>query len=105
MIAIISVVYAVLLAFIAVATWESFASSETIVESEAGYIGNLYRDTQGFPDTVGAPMRQTLKEYADAVIQAEWPVQRRGELPSSAGGHCVSCTASSSNSSPIRAAK
>ena len=83
MIAIISVVYAVLLAFIAVATWESFASTQTIVEAEAGYICNLYLDTQGFPDTVGAPMRQTLKEYADAVIHAEWPVQRRGELPSS----------------------
>ena len=44
-IAIISVVYAVLLAFIAVATWESFSSAETIVQAEAGYIGNLYRDT------------------------------------------------------------
>jgi hypothetical protein len=86
MIAIISVVYAVLLAFIAVATWESFASAETIVEAEAGYICNLYRDTQGFPDTVGALMRQTLREYTDTVIQAEWPVQRRGELPSSGWG-------------------
>ena len=28
-------------------------------------------------------MRQTLEEYAEAVIHAEWPVQRRGELPSS----------------------
>ena len=52
-IAIISVVYAVLLAFIAVATWESFSSAETIVQAEAGYIGNLYRDTKGFPDQIG----------------------------------------------------
>jgi hypothetical protein len=56
------------------------------VEAEAGYICNLYRDTQGFPDTVGALMRQTLKEYTDTVIQAEWSVQRRGELPSSGWG-------------------
>lgn len=81
-IAIISVVYAVLLAFIAVATWEAFSSAEAVVQEEAGYIGNLYRDTEGFPDAVGQPMRQRLREYADTVVQAEWPVQQAGELPS-----------------------
>ncbi len=48
----------------------------------AGYIGNLYRGTQGFPDSVGRPMRQTLKEYAERVIDKEWPVQQKGQLPS-----------------------
>src|SRR5271170_5733487 len=66
-IAIISVVYAVLLAFIAVATWESFSSAETIVQAEAGYIGNLYRDTKGFPDQIGEQMRTTLKDYTETV--------------------------------------
>ncbi len=79
---IISVVYAVLMAFIAVATWGSFSAAEGIVQEEAGYMGNLYRDTKGFPDKVGDEMRKTLKGYADAVIQEEWPVQQRGELPS-----------------------
>src|SRR4029077_8279259 len=44
---IISVVYAVLMAFIAVATWESFSAAESIVQEEAGYMGNLYRDSKG----------------------------------------------------------
>jgi len=82
-IAIISVVYAVLLAFIAVATWESFSSAEAIVQAEAGYIGNLYRDTKGFPDQIGERMRNTLKDYTETVIRAEWPMQREGEVPSS----------------------
>jgi hypothetical protein len=82
-IAIISVVYAVLLAFIAVATWESFSSAETIVQEEAGYIGNLYRDTKGFPDQIGEQIRMTLKGYTDRVIRAEWPLQRQGEPPGS----------------------
>jgi hypothetical protein len=69
-IAIISVVYAVLLAFIAVATWESFSSAETIVQEEAGYIGNLYRDTKGFPDQIGEQIRMRLKDYTDRVIRA-----------------------------------
>ena len=81
-IAIISVVYAVLLAFIAVATWEAFSSAEAAVQTEAGYIGNLYRDTRGFPAAVGQPMREALKDYAETVIHAEWPAQMRGRLPS-----------------------
>jgi len=79
---IISVVYAVLMAFIAVATWGSFSAAGAIVQEEAGYMGNLYRDTKGFPDKVGDEMRKTLRAYADAVVQEEWPVQQRGELPS-----------------------
>jgi len=82
-IAIISVVYAVLLAFIAVATWESFSSAETIVQAEAGYIGNLYRDTKGFPDQIGEQMRNALTDYTESVIRAEWPVQRQGKVPGS----------------------
>lgn len=80
-IAIISVVYAVLLAFIAVATWESFAASDNVVQAEAGYIGNLYRDTRGFPDPLGQRMRALLSQYADAVVEKEWPLQRQGVIP------------------------
>jgi hypothetical protein len=83
-IAIISVVYAVLLAFIAVATWESFAEAARIVQEEAGYIGNLYRDTDGFPEAMGAQMRESLKQYTDAVVHEEWPVQERGKIPEAA---------------------
>ena len=81
-IAIISLVYTVLLAFIAVATWEAFSSADALVQQEAGYIGNLYRDTQGFPDSIGQPMRKALQEYAETVIHQEWSVQQQGKLPS-----------------------
>jgi hypothetical protein len=81
-IAIISLVYTVLLAFIAVATWEAFASADALVQEEAGYIGNLHRDTRGFPDSAGQPMRKALEDYAETVIHQEWPVQQQGRLPS-----------------------
>lgn len=47
------------------------------------YIGNLYRDTKGFPDQIGEQMRTTLKDYTETVIRTEWPVQRQGEVPGS----------------------
>jgi hypothetical protein len=80
-IAVMGVVYAVLLAFIAVATWERFSSADAVVQAEAGTVDGLYRDTQGFPDAVAEALRKTIREYADTVVHAEWPVQMRGEVP------------------------
>ena len=47
--AIVGVAYAVLLAFIAVAAWQSFSDADKVVDTEASYVGNLYRDTTGLP--------------------------------------------------------
>jgi hypothetical protein len=81
MFATIGVVYAVLLAFIAIATWEALSSTGTVVRQEAGYIDNLYRDSQGFPVAVGGALRERIKQYTDTVVHEEWPVQMQGEVP------------------------
>ena len=47
-IAVVGVVYAVLLAFIAVATWETFRKSNTVVGDEASYVA-IFRNTIGLP--------------------------------------------------------
>jgi Protein of unknown function (DUF4239) len=81
-VAIISVTYAVLLAFIAIATWESFTNSEDIVDREADYVGSIHRDTQGLPPAMGREIRKDIRDYVDTVIRAEWPVQQSGRVPS-----------------------
>lgn len=78
----ISVVYAVLLAFIAVATWEAFSNAERVVDEEAGFIGNLYRDSEGLPQPIGGSIRALLMQYTDVVVHREWPLQQQGEIPS-----------------------
>jgi hypothetical protein len=80
-VAIISVVYAVLLAFIAIATWQSFTAADEIVQTEADYVGSIYRDTQGLPPLVGQNIRDALETYVHTVIDQEWPVQREGQTP------------------------
>ena len=82
MLAVISVTYAVLLAFIAIATWESFTSSEGIVDREADCVGSIYRDTQGLPAAMGEEIRSDVRQYTDTVIHQEWPVQQTGKIPS-----------------------
>jgi len=81
-VAIISVTYAVLLAFIAIATWESFTNSEDIVDREADCVGSIYRDTQGLPLAMGQEIRKNIRTYADTVIRIEWPIQQSGRIPS-----------------------
>jgi hypothetical protein len=80
-IAVISVTYAVLLAFIAIATWESFSDAGQIVDNEADYVGSIYRDTQGLPASMGQDIRNDTRSYVDSVIRDEWPLQEAGRTP------------------------
>jgi hypothetical protein len=80
-VAVISVTYAVLLAFIAVATWESFSRAERLVDTEADYVGSIYFDTQGLPSQMGHDIREDLREYVNIVVEDEWPEQRAGNVP------------------------
>jgi len=77
-IAIIGVVYAVLLAFIAVAAWASFDSASRVVQQEANLVGNLYRDSIALDEPARSQMRQALSEYLDIVVNHEWPAQQAG---------------------------
>src|SRR5215470_17155587 len=55
--AVVGVLYAVLLAFIAIATWESFSRASDVVENESDYAGGMYLDTAGLPNTKGQQIR------------------------------------------------
>lgn len=79
-IAIIGVVYAVLLAFIAVAAWQSFDQANQVVQEEANLVGNLYRDSVDVPQPERNEIRQALKDYLDLVIGEEWPAQQAGRI-------------------------
>jgi hypothetical protein len=80
-IAVIGVLYAVLVAFIAIATWESFSKASDIVEAESDYAGGIYLDTQGLPQAKGEKIRDAVKRYVSVVIDDEWPIQRAGKVP------------------------
>jgi len=78
----ISVTYAVLLAFIAIAAWQSYSEATEIVDLEADYVDSIYRDTQGLPEAVGASIRKDVQRYVSTVVNDEWPVQQAGKTPS-----------------------
>lgn len=75
--AVIGVIYAVLLAFIAVGVWERFHLAESRTYEEAGAIATAYRDAGSF--TEGVRLRATLQAYVRSVIFHEWPRMAAGE--------------------------
>jgi hypothetical protein len=83
-IAIIGVIYAVLLAFIAVAAWESFDAAGRVVQQEANLVGNLARDSVALGPAERAQMQQVIAQYLDVVIHREWPAQEAGQVDTNA---------------------
>ena len=77
----IAVLYAVLLAFIAIATWESYAKAIDVVQTEANLAANLSRDTVGLPASTAELLRAEVRQYLRVVIAKEWPAQRAGRVP------------------------
>lgn len=75
--AVVGVVYAVLLAFVAVTVWERFEMAETRSYEEASALGVVYRNADDFPQS--GQIRAALREYAKLVETDEWPAMARGQ--------------------------
>jgi len=80
---IIGTIYGVLLSFILVQAWNGFAAAESYVELEASSLGQVMRLSQGLPQTSRASLRQAVGQYAEAMVNEEWPAMQRGETSTS----------------------
>jgi hypothetical protein len=78
MFAVVGVVYAVLLAFLAIAVWERFDAAETRVHDEANQIVVVYRRVDAFP-AARKSLRRKISQYVNLVITDEWPKMNTGQ--------------------------
>ncbi len=81
--AVVGVIYAVLLAFIAIGVWERFEVAQARTYDEAGALSTIYRDSEAFPE--GEKLRREVRRYTESVITVEWPLMHSGaefRLPS-----------------------
>jgi len=69
------VLFAVLLAFMVIAVWESYETAKSTVATEAATLVTLYRTTYGLPPETGDKLRSMARDYAKAVVEDEWPTQ------------------------------
>lgn len=75
--AVVGVIYAVLLAFVAIGVWDRYQQAETRSYEEAGAIATVYRDADSF--TAAPRLRTLLRQYVRSVIQVEWPRMQSGQ--------------------------
>jgi hypothetical protein len=76
---VVGVVYAVLLAFIAIVVWQQHTRVQTQVEQEANQLGDLYRNAQVFPEEVRTRLQNQIRAYSRIVVEKEWPAMAKGE--------------------------
>jgi amino acid transporter len=72
------VIYAVLLAMIAVAAWSNYTAVETMVAQEADVIGDVFRKLEIFPQPCRDNLCVMLRDYAATVVSTEWPALQHG---------------------------
>ena len=75
----LGMVYAVLLAFIVVISWQDFDKSTLHVQQEANTLVDLHRDAAALPQSFRGAVYPLMKDYADAVVNEEWNMLARGE--------------------------
>lgn len=73
----VGVLYAVLLAFVVVVSWEKFSQAENEVAGEAGAAATLYRLWDGIGESRD-DLRAATTAYLTAVVAAEWPAMAAG---------------------------
>jgi len=71
-------VYAVLIAFVAIAAWEAFGAGDRSVQAEASHVTNIYRDVAGLDSKDADSVRRLLRAYASHVATEEWAAQMAG---------------------------
>ncbi len=81
-IAVVGVIYAVLLGFVVIITWENYYEAEKVVEQEASALRSIYRESVALPPETQARLQALVQQYATAVTTHEWPAMagaRRGD--------------------------
>jgi hypothetical protein len=81
-IGVLGAVYAVLLAFVAVAVWNQFEAADATVVQEANYLNDLSHMALGFQLPVQQRVHESLRAYVRAATDEEWETMSRGEAGS-----------------------
>lgn len=74
-------IYAVAAGLTAVAVWGNMIDAGSDVSREAAAIAVLYHDLGGYPPPLQQQGRRALVAYTRYVINVEWPMHQKGELP------------------------
>jgi hypothetical protein len=78
---ILGTTYAVILGFMLYSVWTAFGDANLNVDLEANALRNLYRLAEGLPKQQRTLLEAQTRNYADAVIQHDWPAMAHSQVP------------------------
>lgn len=76
---IVGTLYAVLIAFSVITTWDHFQDARHVANHEANCLNDAFRLTQGLSGPVRHPLRGSLVQYGRAVMGDEWDKMADGQ--------------------------
>jgi len=77
----LGVIYAVLLALVVIAVWESFQAADETVEQEANALAEIAWLGNRLPEPEGSHIQELCRSYAEEVVHTEWPLMEQGKAP------------------------
>ena len=76
---IVGTLYAVLIAFSVITTWDHFQDARRVANHEANCLNDTFRLSQGLGGPVRGPLRSALLQYGRAVMEDEWDRMAEGQ--------------------------
>jgi hypothetical protein len=86
-VSVLGTTYAVIMGFMLYAVWTDFNSAGMTADSEANCLVNVYRLSEGLEPAERDQIQKLSRDYADAMINDEWPAMNEGSL--SLHGHRI----------------
>jgi hypothetical protein len=77
----LGVIYAVLIALVVIAVWESFQAANETVEQEANAVAEIFWLGNRLPEPEGTHIQELARSYAEEVVEKEWPLMQQGQAP------------------------
>jgi hypothetical protein len=78
---ILGTTYAVILGFMLYTVWTNFVDATLNTDLEANALRNVYRLAEGLPPQQRAELEKESRDYADAVINHDWPAMAHSQIP------------------------
>ena len=75
----ICIIYAVLIAFVVYASWNSLKETNKVIEQESNHLLDLYYGAKAFPDSIRQEIRTTINDYVIVVTKEEWMSMSEGK--------------------------
>lgn len=76
---VIGTIYAVLLAFIVIVTWENHDVTKQNIDEEIGKLASLSINADAFEQPMRMELRDAIRQYIGSIVDDEWKTLRVGE--------------------------